>query len=105
MLADRLPGVDDPERLDEVGMMLFELPARWKICDVSGFTRSAGELMGVPGVDSGVERSPARGRRASEAAWRSRFVVPVDFEVPERAEHTTTTRLPESRYELLGGVR
>lgn len=44
---------------------------------------------GVVGLDVDGDGT---GRRASRAAWSSRFVVPVDFETPERAEHTRAIR-------------
>lgn len=96
-----LEGVDVPEDETPAREMLFE---RWKSWEVRGFTRSEVAAPGVTeGEDTSVEReedtSGARGRNASRAARRRRLVVPVDFESPERAEHTTATRLP-SMYDL-----
>lgn len=76
----------------------LEEPERWNIWDVkdSGFALeelaegvcaalAEGELSGF--VAAGV------GRKASNEARMRRFVVPDVFVVPDRAEHTSTTRL------------
>ena len=58
--------------------------------------------VGVPlaeGELSEVEVA-AEGRRASSEARMRRFVVPEVFVVPDRAEHTRTTRLLLSMAEL-----
>ena len=83
--------------LANVGKMVDE-PVRWKCCDVMLSVR--GLMPGVVAV--GVcarlgEGEALLGRSAWRDACIKRFVVPVSFVLPERAEQTRTTRFPESR--------
>jgi hypothetical protein len=104
-LAARLPlaldGVEVPEQPAPLARPLV-LAVFWKSCEVRGLIFSDVDTPGVPAgvgvarLDKDEDKSGARGRRASRAARRSRFVVPVDLDSPERAEQTTATLWPDS---------
>lgn len=77
---------------------LEEISLVRKMWEVRGLILSV-----IPGVTAGVESaetiSDTLGLKASTAALRSKLVVPVDFDSPDLAEHTTATLFP-SKYEL-----
>lgn len=92
--------------LESVGRALGE-PERWKIWEVKESGLTVGPLaagVGAPLAEGELSEfvAAAEGRKASSEARIRRFVVPEVFVVPDRAEHTSTTRLLLSMAELVG---